>query len=327
MNTKTFTVTTSSRADRFVADRLQIGRNEAAQLIKNGCVGGASKPSDQLKPDAPIVITLPQKPAQNEPPLINFDIEILYEDDELLVINKPAGAVVHSAPSYKGATVVDWLNARGITLSTMAGENRAGIVHRIDKETTGALAIAKTNTAHRDLSQQLQERTMGRYYLAVIDRPLKNDCIVDLPIARNPHERTKMAVVSSGRAAKSAFISLAALENGMELIACKLFSGRTHQIRVHLAHISRHIAGDTLYGYKSPTDRILPILLHAYMLYLRRPQNGENILVSAPLSPHFSEFLNANLHKENIDELLQTRRIERGFDAVLGVRPPTQSTR
>ncbi|GHV59512.1 putative RNA pseudouridine synthase [Campylobacterota bacterium] len=310
------------RADRFAADQLNIGRNEAAQLIKNGFVSGASKPSDQLKTGEIVTITLPEQPAQSQKPPIDFDIEILYEDDNLLVINKPAGAVVHSAPSYKGATVVDWLNAHGITLSTMAGENRAGIVHRIDKETTGALAIAKTNAAHRDLSRQLQERTMGRYYLAVIDRALKNDCVVDVPIARNPRERTKMAVVSSGRAAKSAFISLAALDNGMELIACKLFSGRTHQIRVHLAHISRHIAGDTLYGYKPPTDKIVPILLHAYMLYLRCPQNGKIIRVSAPLSPHFAEFLNVNLHKEKIDELLQTSRIERSFDAFLGVRPP-----
>jgi 23S rRNA pseudouridine1911/1915/1917 synthase len=219
------------------------------------------------------------------------------------VINKPAGIAVHSAPSYKGAVLTDWLKAKGYALSNIAGDERLGIVHRLDKETTGALAIAKTNEAHVALARQLESRTMGRYYLAIVDRTIKYDRVVDRPIARNPRDRKRMAVVEGGRAAKSAFVQLAELRNGEALVAAKLFSGRTHQIRVHLGSIGVHIVGDALYGYKGVKDKIGQFFLHAYRLYLTRPSSKETLTAAAPLPEPFLARLNLDL--EYIDELLE----------------------
>jgi 23S rRNA pseudouridine1911/1915/1917 synthase len=306
-----------TRADRFVADWLKIGRNEAAKLIKNGCVRGVTKPSHTLKANSIVTFDPPPKPAEKEPPIVDFDVPVLYEDDDLLVIDKPAGLVVHSAPSYKGAVLVDWLKAKGYSLSNAAGEERSGIVHRIDKETTGALAIAKTDEAHRELSRQLESREMGRYYLAIVDRSIKCDRAVDRPIARNRKERVKMAIVENGRAAKSAFVRLAELENGEEFIAAKLFSGRTHQIRVHLQSIGVHIVGDKLYGYKGAKDMIEPIFLHAYRLYLRRPSTKEETSIEAPPPESFLKRL--NLKKELIDELLDKDSLLARFRAITRV--------
>ncbi|MDR2152858.1 MAG: RluA family pseudouridine synthase [Helicobacteraceae bacterium] len=317
-------VSLETRADRFVADALKIGRNEALKLIKNGFVIGAKKPSQTLKSGAIVVVKTPPKPQENAPPSVDFDIPILYEDDELLAIDKPAGVVAHSAPSYKGAVLVDWLKAKGFALSNIAGEERLGIVHRLDKETTGVLAIAKTNAAHVALSRQLESREMGRYYLAIVDRGLKRDLIVDRPIGRSPKNRVKMAVVPNGREAKSAFIELAQLENGEALIAAKLFSGRTHQIRVHLQSIGVHIVGDRLYGYKGAQDKIGAILLHAYRLYLRRPSSGEALAVEAPLPESFLKRL--NLNGGCINEILGESNVLSRFGAIDGVRSATENS-
>ncbi|MDR2034425.1 MAG: RluA family pseudouridine synthase [Helicobacteraceae bacterium] len=309
-----FTVANEARADRFVADALKIGRNEAVWLINAGFVKGALKPSQTLKIGALIDINPPPKSVADETPKVDFDVPILYEDDELLVIDKPAGLVVHTAPSYKNAVLVDWLKAKGYALSNLAGETRLGIVHRIDKETTGALAIAKTNETHRKLSRQLETRQMGRYYLAIVDKTIRGDRIVDRPIARNPRDRLKMAIVEGGRAAKSAFIELAELNNGETLIAAKLFSGRTHQIRVHLQSIGVHIVGDLLYGYKGVKSGILPLFLHAFRLYLQRPRSGENITIEAPPPKPFLERL--NLDKSFLDETLNGDRVLKRFNDV-----------
>jgi 23S rRNA pseudouridine1911/1915/1917 synthase len=313
-----FEVLSPIRADRFVANMLKIGRGEARELIKNGFVAGAFKPSQTLKTGAVIAVNPPPKPAKTQNLSVDFSVAILYEDDELMVINKPAGLVTHAAPSCKEATLVDWLQAKGYTLSNIAGRERPGIVHRLDKETTGALAIAKSNAAHADLSRQLESRQMGRYYLAIVDRALKRDLIVDRPIARNPRDRKKMAVVQGGRAAKSAFVQLAALANGEALIAAKLFSGRTHQIRVHLQSIGVHIVGDKLYGYKGAKDKIEPVFLHAYRLYLRRPSTGDALVAEAPLPEPFLKRL--NLSMEHTDELFDEDCLLSRFRAIAGVR-------
>ncbi|GHV07769.1 putative RNA pseudouridine synthase [Campylobacterota bacterium] len=314
------TITQNIRADRFVADHLNIGRNEAARLIKLGFVCGVAKPAQLLKTGDEITINMPEAAPIEAAPIVDFEVPTLYEDDEILIVNKPAGLVVHSAPSHKGATLVDWLRSKGFSLSTASGEARSGIVHRIDKETTGALCIAKSNAAHRSLAAQLESREMGRYYLAIVDRALKEDTIVDKPIARHPKERVKMAVVTGGRTAKSAFVKLLGLGNNQELIAAKLFSGRTHQIRVHLQSLSIHIVGDTLYGYKQPKDKIAAIYLHAYLLYLQHPKSGDLVMVKAPLSAPFVDKL--EIHKEKLDEILQPDAVVRRFDRFLGLRHP-----
>ena len=227
---------------------------------------------------------------------------MLYEDEHFLVVNKPSGLVVHPAPSVKEPTLVDWLIHKGVSLSTISGEERHGIVHRIDKETTGALVVAKTNEAHEKLSLQLQEKSMGRYYLALIDCPLKEDTIVEKPIGRNPKNRLKMDVVPHGKSAKTAFVKLAQSEYGVELIAAKLFTGRTHQIRVHLNSLGRHILGDDLYGFKSKRDKIPRVNLHAYLLYLLHPITGEKMEFVAPLFDDMRAYMEKYFDQESIDK-------------------------
>ena len=234
-------------------------------------------------------------------PPIDFDVEVLYEDDYLLVVNKPSGLVVHPAPSVKEPTLVDWLIHKGISLSTISGEERHGIVHRIDKETTGALVVAKTNEAHEKLSEQLQDKSMGRYYLALIDCPLKDDTVVDKPIGRNPNNRLKMDVVPHGKTAKTAFVKLAQTIYDVELIAAKLFTGRTHQIRVHLNTLGRHILGDDLYGFKTKRDKIARVNLHAYLLYLVHPKTGEKMEFVAPLFDDMTDYIAKYFDQEIVD--------------------------
>ena len=233
-----------------------------------------------------------------------------------MVINKPAGVVVHPAPSVKGATVVDWLKERGVSLSTISGEERHGIVHRIDKDTTGALVIAKTDEAHKKLSLQLQDKSMGRYYLALIDYPLKESGIIDRPIGRNRNNRLKMDIVSNGKEAKSAFCKLIESDENVELIAVKLFTGRTHQIRVHLNSLGRHILGDVLYGFKSKKDTIKRVLLHAYKLYLIHPMTGKNMEFIAPLFPDMKNYLYQKFNKGEIDEKINPNSINSLFKSI-----------
>ncbi len=247
---------------------------------------------------------------------VDFDIDVIYEDDYIMVINKPAGVVVHPAPSVKSATVVDWLKKRGVSLSTLSGEERHGIVHRIDRDTTGALVIAKTNEAHKKLSFQLQDKSMGRYYLALIDYPLKKSGVVDRPIGRSRNNRLKMDIVPNGKVAKSAFYKLIESDANVELIAVKLFTGRTHQIRVHLNSLGRHILGDVLYGFKSKKDTIKRVLLHAYKLYLIHPITGEEMEFIAPLFPDMKNYLYQKFNKGEIDEKINPNSIDSLFKSV-----------
>jgi 23S rRNA pseudouridine1911/1915/1917 synthase len=252
---------------------------------------------------------------KREAPEIDFDVEILYEDDHMMVVNKPSGLVVHPAPSVKEPTLVDWLIHKGISLSTDSGEERHGIVHRIDKETTGALVVAKTNEAHQVLSEQLQDKSMGRYYLAIIDHPLKENIIVDQPIGRNPANRLKMGIVPDGKTAKTAFVKIAEGKSNTELIAAKLFTGRTHQIRVHLGRLGRHILGDDLYGFKSKKDTIARVNLHAYLLYLKHPESGEKMEFVAPLFDDMKAFISRNFDEKEIEKKIEPGLMGRYFDA------------
>ena len=230
---------------------------------------------------------------------------MLFEDEYLLIINKPPFLTVHDAPSVKEATLVDWLKSKGVTLSTISGEERHGIVHRIDNQTSGALVVAKTNEVHVGLRVQLENKSMGRYYLALIDLPLKESCFVTKSIARNPKNRLKMLASNEGKEAKSAFCKLQESQNDKtELICAKLFSGRTHQIRAHLESLSRHILGDTLYGFKSQKAKIPRVMLHAYLLYFTHPITGEKIIQKAPLFDDFYAQMSFRFEQERIDEIL-----------------------
>jgi len=300
-----FKAPTSGRLDKVLATELNVSRNQVEKLIKDElvCVNGKTVTKTSFKVEEGDAIVYEFKEAEKRvAPPVDFDIEILYEDDYLMVVNKPSGLVVHPAPSVKEPTLVDWLIHKGISLSTINGEERHGIVHRIDKETTGALVIAKDNKAHEALSMQLQDKSMGRYYLALIDCPLKENTVVDKPIGRNPNNRLKMDIVPHGRSAKTAFVKLLTSQHGVELIAAKLFTGRTHQIRVHLNSLGRHILGDDLYGFKSKRDKISRVNLHAYLLYLTHPVSGEKMEFVAPLFDDMKMYLSKNFDQGEVDE-------------------------
>jgi len=300
----TFKIQTPGRIDKILAQELDVSRNQVEKLVKDGLVSvngkSISKTSFKVVEGDTIEYTFKEAQKRVVPP-IDFDVEVLYEDDYLLVVNKPSGLVVHPAPSVKGSTLVDWLIHKGISLSTISGEERHGIVHRIDKETTGTLVVAKTNETHEKLSKQLQDKSMGRYYLALIDCPLKEDIIVDKPIGRNPNNRLKMDVVPHGKAAKTAFVKLAQSAYDVELIVAKLFTGRTHQIRVHLNTLGRHILGDDLYGFKTKRDKIARVNLHAYLLYLVHPHTGEKMEFVAPLFDDMKDYIIKYFDQEIID--------------------------
>lgn len=315
---KNFIVQDPNRLDKFLALQLDETRNQIEQLIKkeNVKVDGkiCSKTGLKLKENQTVEVTFPaveRKEAQE----IDFDVEILYEDDALLVINKPSNLVVHDAPSVNEPTLVDWLKHKNISLSTISGEERHGIVHRLDKGTSGVMVVAKTNEAHQFLSDQLQDKSMGRYYLALIDLPLKENMTIEKLIARNPHNRLKMGIVENGRYAKSAFHKIALSSNEkFELIAAKLFTGRTHQIRVHLASINRHILGDTLYGFKGEFNKINRVYLHAYCLYLIHPITKENMNFTANLPEDMNTFIEKNFNTEEICDKINKTHIINSFN-------------
>jgi len=312
----TFKTKTSGRIDKILALELDVSRNQVEKLVKDGLVSvnGKAISKTSFKVVEGDEVTYEFKEAEKRVvPAVDFDVEILYEDEYLLVVNKPSGLVVHPAPSVKEPTLVDWLIHKGISLSTISGEERHGIVHRIDKETTGALVVAKDNKTHEMLSAQLQDKSMGRYYLALIDCPLKEDVEVDKPIARNPKNRLMMSFVQDGRNAKTSFVKLLSSKWDVELIAAKLFTGRTHQIRVHLNTLGRHILGDDLYGFKTKRDKIPRVYLHAYLLYLVHPHTGEKMEFLAPLFDDMKTYIDKYFDQGEINEKINPNFINTLF--------------
>ncbi|WP_428024955.1 RluA family pseudouridine synthase [Arcobacter sp.] len=317
---KNFIVLEESRLDKFLSEQLEESRNQIEQLIKKQYVKVddkiITKTGYKLKENQKIIVELPEA-IEAKDYEVNFDVEIIYEDEHILVINKPYDLVVHGAPSVKEVTLVDWLKSKKISLSTISGEERHGIVHRLDKGTSGVMVVAKTNEAHAGLSRQLEDKTMGRYYLAIIDMPLKDNIIIDKPIGRNPNNRLKMGIVSDGRNAKTAFAKLQLSNNEKyELICCKLFTGRTHQIRVHLNSINRHILGDNLYGFKGELNKINRFYLHAFNLYLIHPITNEKMNFKANITNDINEFLNNNFNMETVNEKLGKDYINSAFNFI-----------
>jgi 23S rRNA pseudouridine1911/1915/1917 synthase len=295
------------RIDKYLTIKLEISRSQIEQFIKNGYMTinqkVVKKSGELIRDGDKITLNSPQKEIDNNSNIVDFDVEVIYEDDDILVINKQPNLVIHPCSSYKSSTLVDWLKLRGISLSNISNEDRHGIVHRIDKETSGALVVAKNNESHIELSNQLQTKTMGRYYLAVIDRPLKDNIIVDAKIGRNPNDRLKMGITRDGKDAKTLFKKISISKNNRyELITAKLYTGRTHQIRVHLSSLQRHIIGDYLYGFKGECDKIKRHFLHAYLLYLIHPKTNQRLLFLAPLFGDMRDFLN-----ENFDEVINEK--------------------
>lgn len=321
---KYFIVDEENRVDKFLASKINLSRNQIEILIKQNFikVDGkiVNKTGFKLKIDQKIEVLFEENENndENEELLKNqledLIVEIIYEDDDILILNKPSNLTVHKAPSVKDITLVDWLKFKNFPLSNIADENRDGIVHRLDKGTSGIIAIAKTNQAHESLAKQLQDRSMGRYYLALIENPLKDSLIIEKNIARNNKNRLKMGISKDGRDAKTAFFKLLESKNNRyELISAKLFTGRTHQIRVHLSSINRHILGDDLYGFKGNLNKINRFFLHAYILELIHPTKNIKMRFQADLPEDMSDFINLNFSKDFIDEKIDTSSIINSF--------------
>jgi len=319
MDIKTYTCKESQRLDTFLAAEIGQTRSQIAHLIKQGAVfvdeKKVKRPGVKLKIEQIIKVEFPEA-KQEEALDVDFDVEILYEDDDVLVINKPSGVTVHPAPSVKEATLVDWLKHKGIRLSTISGEERHGIVHRLDKGTSGTMIVAKNNDAHEFLSLQLQDKSMGRYYVAVINPALKDNLtVVEKNIGRSAHNRLKMACTETGKYAKTQFSTLLpSLDESTQLIACKLFTGRTHQIRVHLESMNRHILGDHIYAIAPRQEKSERVLLHAYMIYFIHPTTKEKLTFTAQFDDVMQNYIDKKFNSEQINEIMEPSYILNSFN-------------
>ena len=284
------------RLDAFVARTGEnLSRSAAQKLMESGCItvnGKPGKKNDRLNVGDAVSVEIPQaQPVDIAPKEIPLDI--VYEDEDVLVINKPKGLVVHPAAGHQDDTLVNGLLfAKGSDLSGINGELRPGIVHRIDKDTSGLLAVAKNDLAHTVLASQLKDHSMARTYEAVVCGSFREDSgTVDAPIGRHPTDRKKMCVTA--RNAKSAVThwEVVARYRGYTHIRCRLETGRTHQIRVHMAHIGHPILGDTVYGHKKPELGQSSQCLHAGALCFAHPRDGRPVMVFADLPEYFKEVL------------------------------------
>ena len=284
------------RLDAFLARTVEdITRSAAQKLIEEGCVlrnGKPAKKNEKLNIGDEITFTVPE-PKEVDIAPTRMDLDIVYEDDDLLVLNKPKGLVVHPAAGHSDDTLVNGLlYALGDQLSGINGELRPGIVHRIDKDTSGLLAVAKNDFAHRILASQLKDHTMARTYEAIVCGSFREDCgTVNAPIGRHPSDRKKMCVTQRNSKEAVTHWEVVARYRGYTHVRCRLETGRTHQIRVHMAHIGHPILGDTVYGHKKAELGQCTQCLHAGALCFRHPRDGRPVMVFAPLPDYFTGVL------------------------------------
>ena len=284
------------RLDAFVARVCpELSRSAAQRLIEEGCItrnGKPGKKNDKLNEGDQISVTVPE-PKEVDIVAKEIPLDIVYEDEDLLVINKPKGLVVHPAAGHQDDTLVNGLlYALGDDLSGINGELRPGIVHRIDKDTSGLLAVAKNDLAHTVLASQLKDHTMARTYEAIVCGSFREDSgTVDAPIGRHPSDRKKMTVTERNSKNAVTHWEVITRYRGYTHIRCRLETGRTHQIRVHMAHIGHPILGDLVYGHKKPELGQSSQVLHAGALCFRHPRDGRPVMVFAPLPDYFTQVL------------------------------------
>ena len=283
------------RLDQFLSRSVEgLTRSAAQRLIEEGLVlvnGAPAAKNRRLQGGETVSLTIPApEPAQALPEDIPLDV--VYEDGDVIVVNKPVGLVVHPAPGHPDGTLVNaLLHHCGGSLSGVGGALRPGIVHRIDRDTSGLIIAAKNDFAHLSLSAQLQDHSLHRIYEAVAVGNFREEAgTVDAPIGRCPSDRKKMAVVSGGRPAVTHWQVLGRYP-GHTHLRCRLETGRTHQIRVHMAYIGHPLLGDTVYGARRPVPGLTGQCLHAVSLTFRHPRTGEEITCACPLPAEFQAVL------------------------------------
>ena len=283
------------RVDAWLAANLEdVTRSAAQRLLEEGRVTCGGKPlakNYKLTGSETLEVALPEPEPVDVTPQ-DIPLNVVYEDDDVIVVNKPKGLVVHPAPGHPDGTLVNALLYHcGDSLSGVGGELRPGIVHRIDRDTSGLIIAAKNDFAHQRLAAQLQDHTLARIYHCIVVGNLREDAgTVDAPIGRHPVDRKKMAVAANGRPAVTHWRVLERFQ-GFCYVECRLETGRTHQIRVHMAHIGHPILGDTVYGNKKPVPGLQGQCLHAVGLRFLHPRTGEAVELHCELPEEFQNQL------------------------------------
>lgn len=279
----------SERLDSFVAGETELSRTQAQRMIREGAIllnGKIVKPNAVTQSGDLVDITYPD-PIETDVLPENIPLDILYEDSDLLVVNKPQGMVVHPSAGHESGTLVNALLYHIQDLSGIGGELRPGIVHRIDRMTSGLLVVAKNDAAHRALSDQFRDHSAHRSYAALVDGNLREDSgTINAPLARHPVDRKRMAIVAGGREAVTHW-HVAARYGQYTLLQIELETGRTHQIRVHLASIQHPVTGDDVYGREKRPFGLSGQALHGYRLVLKHPATSEKLVFYAPLPDYF----------------------------------------
>lgn len=272
------------RLDVVMAAQGEMTRSRAAALIKEGCVmvGGKKADKPSMKPDAGVLIEIKMPEIkQGEAQAQDIPLEILYQDQDLAVVVKPCGMVVHPAAGNPDGTLVNALLYHLDSLSGIGGEMRPGIVHRLDKDTSGLMLVAKNDAAHAFLSQELADRKMEKHYRAMVFGKMKEEKgVIEAPIARSKTDRKKMAVDKDGRYARTEW-TLLEQRADRALLDVHIITGRTHQIRVHMHSIGHPVLGDVIYGHKH-LPKAERLMLHAYSLSFTHPTTGERMTFTAP---------------------------------------------
>ena len=283
------------RIDQYVSEYLDISRAKAKELVQSGAVkvnNQTTKASYQLKDADNIIVVYEKQPEEIHLKKEKMDLETVYEDDYLLVVNKPSGLVVHPGAGNKSGTLVNGLLYHMENLSTSNGNDRPGIVHRIDKDTSGLLMVAKDNRTHENLSEQLKNREITREYIALVEGVIEVEAgLIDAPIGRDENNRLKMGVTSNNSKEAITEFEVIKFFKNHTLIKCRLKTGRTHQIRVHFKYIEHPIVGDPLYGKKKTID-VDGQALHAGKLGFIHPKTLEYLEFEIEAPAKFKEVLN-----------------------------------
>jgi len=300
-----------ARLDAFVAGETELSRTQAQRLIRDGSIllnEKAAKPNAATNPGDVVEVTFPDA-AETDVLPEDIPLDIVYEDTDLLVVNKPQGMVVHPAPGHESGTLVNALLYHVSGLSGIGGERRPGIVHRIDRMTSGLLVVAKNDAAHHALSEQFQNRTAHRSYLALVDGNLKQDQgTINAPLARHPVDRKRMAVLAGGKEAVTHW-TVAARYGQYTLLQVELETGRTHQIRAHMASIQHPVTGDDVYGREKMPFGLSGQALHGYRLRILHPRDQREMLFYAPIPPYFITALQKAGETRSEKELLESLKL------------------